>query len=102
MTAYSLGDEERRDWLRLIKSEHIGPATFRTLLNRFGSAPEALAALPQLSRQGGMSRPITIYARDAAESDLERADAFGARFIAPGETGYPPLLRHIDGAPPLL
>jgi DNA processing protein len=97
-----LSDDERRDWLRLIKSENIGPATFRALLSRFGSAAKALASLPHLSQRGGMSRPLAIYARDAAESDIERAEAAGARFVAPGEAGYPPLLRFIDGAPPLL
>jgi len=102
MTAHWFGDDERRDWLRLIKTENIGPATFRALINRFGSAGEALAALPELSRKGGMKRPLAIYPCEAAESDLERAAAVGARFIAPGEPGYPPLLRFIDGAPPLL
>ena len=102
MTAHMLSDDERRDWLRLIKSENIGPATFRALLSRFGSAAKALASLPHLSQRGGMSRPLAIYARDAAENDIERAEAAGARFVAPGEAGYPPLLRFIDGAPPLL
>lgn len=102
MTERQLSDDERRDWLRLIKTENIGPATFRALLNRFGSAAEALAALPGLSRKGGMDRPLAICSRKAAETDLERAADAGARFVAPGEHGYPPLLRFIDGAPPLL
>jgi DNA processing protein len=102
MTPHCLSDDERRDWLRLIKSENIGPATFRSLLNRFGSAGEALRELPHLSRKGGMQRPLAIYAKAAAENDLERAEAAGARFVAAGEQGYPPLLRYIDGAPPLL
>jgi len=102
MTAFRLSDEERRDWLRLINTEHIGPATFRALLARFGSATEAVAALPQLSQKGGMRRPISIYSRDSADADFERAEAAGACFIAPGEHGYPPLLQFIDAPPPLL
>ena len=31
-----LTDAQRLDWLRLIRSEGIGPRTFRTLVNRFG------------------------------------------------------------------
>jgi DNA processing protein len=28
-----LTDEQRLDWLRLIRSENVGPRTFRALLN---------------------------------------------------------------------
>ena len=94
--------EQRRDWLRLIQSENVGPATFRSLLNQFGGASAALEALPELSRKGGLRRPIRIYALEAAERDLDNAAGIGARFIALGEPNYPPLLKHIDSAPPLL
>jgi DNA processing protein len=102
MSGRLLNDAQRLDWLRLIRSENVGPATFRQLINRFGSAAEALAALPELSRKGGLSRPLRIYSVEAAAADLERASDIGARFVAAGESGYPPLLRHTDGAPPLL
>ena len=39
-----LTDAERLDWLRLIRSDNVGPRTFRSLLNHFGSARAALAA----------------------------------------------------------
>jgi DNA processing protein len=97
-----LNDVQRRDWLRLIQSENVGPATFRQLINRFGSAGEAIAALPELSKKGGLNRPLRIYSEAKAEDDLANAARIGARFIAAGEAGYPALLRQIDGAPPLL
>ncbi len=97
-----LNDAQRRDWLRLIQSENVGPVTFRQLINRYGSAGDALAALPELSRRGGLGRPLRIYEASRAEDDIARAGRLGARFIAAGEEGYPPLLRHIDGAPPLI
>ena len=90
-----LSNAERRDWLRLSRSENVGPASFRLLMARFGSAEAALDALPDLSRRGGLNRSIRIYGRDAAERDLERADELGARFVGLDEPGYPPLLRHI-------
>jgi len=31
-----LNDEQRLNWLRLIRSDNIGPATFRELINHFG------------------------------------------------------------------
>jgi DNA processing protein len=97
-----LDGAQRRDWLRLICSENVGPITFRQLVNRYGSASEALKALPDLARRGGLQRPIRIYSQAAAERDLERIEAAEARLVAYGEDDYPPLLREIDSAPPLL
>jgi DNA processing protein len=100
--AEPLSNAERRDWLRLSRSENVGPASFRLLMARFGSAEAALDALPDLSRRGGLNRSIRIYGREDAERDLERAEVLGARFIARDEPDYPPLLRHIEQAPPLI
>lgn len=97
-----LSNAERRDWLRLSRSENVGPASFRLLMDRFGSAGAALEALPDLSRRGGLNRTIRIYGRDEAERDLERAHELGARFVGRDEPDYPPLLRHIEQAPPLI
>ncbi len=49
-----LTDPERLNWLRLIRSENIGPINFDQLLAKFGSATAALEALPDLTRK----RPI--------------------------------------------
>lgn len=102
MTPAPLSEEARRDWLRLSMSENVGPATFRTLLRRYRSAGEALRALPDLARKGGLGRTPRLYGNDAAERDLANAAGIGARFIASCEPEYPPLLRETDGAPPLL
>ncbi|WP_420409080.1 DNA-processing protein DprA [Hoeflea sp.] len=97
-----LSDRQRLDWLRLIRSDNVGPATFRDLINHFGSAAAAIERLPELSRRGGSSRPIRIASLDDAERELEAARRFGAVFVGIGEPDYPPALRRIDGAPPLL
>ncbi len=102
MTPAPLSDEARRDWLRLSMSENVGPATFRTLLRRFGSATEALRAIPDLARKGGLGRNPRLYGQEQAERDLANAEAIGARFIASCEPDYPALLGETDGAPPLL
>ncbi len=102
MTARELSFAERRDWLRLSQSENVGPATFKQLLARYHSPEAALDALPGLSMKGGMSRPLRICSKDAAEAHLERAAEYGARFVAMCEPEYPELLRHIDAAPPIL
>ncbi|MEG9883457.1 MAG: DNA-processing protein DprA [Hyphomicrobiales bacterium] len=97
-----LSDRQRRDWLRLIKSENVGPMVFRTLLNRFGSASAALEALPELSARGGLKRAIRLCPISEAEHDLEAAERIGAKFRALGEYDYPPLLKQVEDAPPLI
>jgi len=98
----ALTDRQRIAWLRLIRSDNVGPATFRDLINHFGSAENALAMLPELSSRGGASRSIRIASVEDAERELEAARRHGARFVGIGEPDYPPALRQIDGAPPLL
>ena len=86
----------------MIRSENVGPRTFNRLLERFGSAAAALAALPELAKRGGAKRPIRIAAKGEAERELAATEAFGARLIATCEPAYPKWLAAIDDAPPLL
>lgn len=101
-TGIALNDRQRISWLRLIRSDNVGPATFRDLINHFGTAETALAMLPELSRRGGSTRAIRIATEAEAEQELETAARFGSRFLGIGEPDYPAALRQIDGAPPLL
>lgn len=100
-TGRRLSERQRRAWLRLIRTENVGPATFRDLINRFGSAEAALAALPELARKGG-ARRIGIPPEDEIEAELEAAGRLGARFVAIGEAEYPPLLARVDHPPPMI
>ena len=97
-----LSDDERFDWLRLIRSENVGPCTFRALLDRCGGAAAALAALPEFARRGGAGRPIRVAGVDETAREIEQSLRLGVRFVAYCEPDYPPALRHIDAAPPLL
>ena len=98
----ALTEKQKLSWLRLIRSDNIGPATFRDLINHFGSAEAALEALPDLSQRGGAARSPRIATLAQAEREMETATRFGARFVGIGEPDYPPALREIDGAPPLI
>jgi DNA processing protein len=97
-----LTPEQRIAWLRLIRSENVGPATFRSLINHFGSAQAALAALPELSRRGGAPRSPRIATREEAEAEIAALERLGGRFVGIGESLYPPWLRHADSPPPLI
>ena len=101
-TGVALTEKQRIAWLRLIRSANVGPSTFRDLIHHYGSAEAALAALPELSQRGGSTRAIRIADERDAVRELEAAHRFGARFVGIGEPDYPPALREIDGAPPLL
>jgi DNA processing protein len=98
----TLSDRQRLDWLRLIRSENVGPVTFRTLVNHFGGARAALEALPHLSRRGGATRLLRICSEEEAEREMAAAARLGVRYVALGEADYPPLLRHVHAPPPLL
>ncbi|WP_414471234.1 DNA-processing protein DprA [Microvirga sp. M2] len=96
-----LTDEQRLDWLRLIRSESVGPRTFRALINKFGGASAALEALPDLARRGG--RPsLKVTSRAVAEKEMAAATRLGVRFVAMGERDFPKTLQAIDTAPPLI
>ncbi|WP_332683499.1 DNA-processing protein DprA [Bosea sp. (in: a-proteobacteria)] len=100
MQGPALDDRQRLEWLRLIRSESIGPRTFRALLNRFGGAGAALAALPDLAREAG--RSVRLCSAAEAEREFAALRRRGARLIALGEADYPLPLQAIDSAPPLL
>ena len=101
-TRPTLSDAERLDWLRLTRSENVGPRTFFRLLDHFGSIAAALEEAPRLSVRGGRKRAIRIAARDDAEAEIEAAAAIGARLIAHGEPDYPEPLAEIDDPPPMI
>jgi DNA processing protein len=98
----ALSEDERLDWLRLIRSDHVGPRTFRVLLAHCGGARAALAALPELARRGGAARAARVCSRQDAERELKAAALLGVRLVALGEPDYPQRLRWIDDAPPLI
>ncbi len=83
------------DLLRLVRTEGVGPITFRRLMERYGSAAAALAALPGLTKS-------PIAAADDAEREIERTTKLGGKLIFWGDPDYPPLLAMLDDAPPCL
>ena len=101
-TTTHLTDAQRIDWLRLIRSDHVGPRTFRSLVKHFGSARAALERLPELARRGGASRPARICSEEEARAELAASAGLGVHQVSPGEDGYPPRLAVLDDAPPLL
>lgn len=97
-----LSPDEKLSWLRLIRSEAIGPVTFWALLERFGTAEKAVRVLPDLAMRGGSKRPIALADLARCVDEFERGRAFGAHLAAYGEEDYPEALSRLDPAPPLV
>lgn len=97
-----LSESEKIDWLRLIRTENVGPITFYRLIERFGSAGKALEALPSLSKSGGRLKPQEPPAIARIEAEFEAMEKFGATFIFAAESDYPLSLAAIEDAPPVL
>ncbi|MGV7120646.1 DNA-processing protein DprA [Sphingopyxis sp. 550A] len=92
---------ERIARLRLIRTPNIGPVSWRQLLQRFGSGKAALDALPDLALRGGRAT-LRIASAEAAERECDRVAELGARHLFIDDADYSPLLRAVEGAPPVL
>lgn len=98
----ALSAADKLDWLRLIRSEPVGPVTFARLIERFGTAASARSALPELARRGGRAEALRICDQATATREIEGLEKLGSRLVALGEEDYPPALAALDDAPPLL
>jgi len=95
----SKSEAERLDWLRLYRSENVGPATFFRLLDYFGTAARALDALPDLARRGGGKRPVKVAAASIAEREFEALAKLGASLLLASDPDFPAPLRAVETVP---
>jgi len=94
-------DNDRRAWLRLARTENVGPVTFRNLIARFGNASAALDALPRLASRGGGKNFVLPDESDAAR-EMEALAKLGGRLIAACESDYPQGLKALEAPPPVI
>lgn len=92
---------ERLARLRLIRSPRVGPMTYRRLIAEHGSGAAALAALPQIAAQSGVTG-YTPYSATSAQTEIRAAQNIGAKALFLGEAGYPAALAALPDAPPFL
>lgn len=95
-----LSQDEAFARIRLLRSPNIGPIGYLQLLARFGTAGDALEALPDLAGRGGASYRPAAEARISDEVQAVRSA--GARYLFHDSPDYPPLLAELDSAPPIL
>jgi len=101
MPQKQLTDAERLDWLRLARTDRVGPVTFAGLIARFGSAGAALAEIPGMARRGG-GKNFALPDAGAVAGELERLNRLGARLIACCEPDFPRGLATLDPPPPVI
>ena len=96
----ALSEGERRDWLKLSRTENVGPVTFDQLLQRFGTAGKALAALPDLARRGGRAAGLKLATDAQVDKELAAMKAQLAISPAPPElpSGSPPATAPTSGS----
>ncbi|WP_299192148.1 DNA-processing protein DprA [uncultured Erythrobacter sp.] len=86
--------------IRLLRSPNIGPVSYRQLLARFGTAADAIEALPDLGSRGKVQyRPAPV---EKIEREIEGVRAAGARYLFHDLPDYPALLAELDSAPPIV
>ncbi len=91
-----LSDEEKFARLKLARSESIGVRLFWRLIKKYSSAVESLKALKDYPRKYKMCEDSII------EKEIENAEKSEAKFLFFEDELYPPLLREIVDAPPIL
>ncbi|MGI9380307.1 MAG: DNA-processing protein DprA, partial [Methyloligellaceae bacterium] len=98
----ALTEQQKFNWLQLIRTPHVGPITFRDLINTYGGSSQALEALPDLLNRKSSKKRRKIASASDIYRELDRATALNMSLIARGEAHYPKWLGFIDDAPLLI
>lgn len=97
-----ISEKDKLNWLRLARSENIGPITFYQLLDYFGSVEAALENIPDMASRGGRKRPIQILSLSDAEKEYEAHNKAGAYLLTSLDPAYPTAFTTLMDAPPVL
>ncbi len=94
-------EDDRFHRLRLLRSRRVGIATYKRLLIEYGTAQNALYALPEIARAAGVKDyapcPVAVI-----EAELKAGQMAGATLFDHADARYPERLAQIDDAPPFL
>ncbi|WP_227271284.1 DNA-processing protein DprA [Roseobacter weihaiensis] len=94
-------EDEQFSRLRLLRSRRVGITTYKRLLTEYGTAQNALAALPEVARAAGVET-YEVCPEAVIQAELNAARAAGARLVMQGTDAYPAALDEIEDAPPFL
>ena len=92
--------DEKIARLRLIRSNNIGPVTSFLLISRYGSAVEAIRALPELTKRSRNRAKLAPL--KSVEKEMREVEKMGGQIIIRGEEGYPNAFTAYDDAPAVI
>lgn len=95
-------DQERLDWLRLARTDNVGPITFARLMDLYGSPTEALKNLPDLAKRGGRKTPLNAPPESAIIKEYAALTKLGGQVLTWADEAYPDILRSADDSPPVI
>lgn len=87
--------------LQLIRTPHVGPKTFFSLLKRYGTIEAVIETWPQILKEH-FKKEIPLFSREATAREIAQTFEHGAEYIAYSDPCFPPALKTIENAPPLL
>lgn len=87
--------------LRLLRSRRVGAVTWHRLVEEYGTAEAALAALPEIAQRAGVEG-YEACPEGVALAEIEAGRRLGATLMLHGQPGYPATLADISDAPPAL
>jgi DNA processing protein len=93
-------DKDKLFWLRLIRSEKVGPISFWQLLNRYGTAEQALSALSSLIKQGNQKYRLASEAE--VEKELKAHQKSEFTLLPAYDPAFPQMLRTLPDCPPFI
>lgn len=93
---------EKVNWIRLARTSQVGPVTFFRLLERFGSASEAVANLEEFSKASGRRKPLVPSPICDVERELEEVEKHGGIILCADSPAFPDKLHEIEDTPPTL
>jgi DNA processing protein len=94
--------KELIDILRLIRSENVGPRTFWSLMEIFGSASSAIDNIQEFSLRGGRAKPVNVFSPSEANKEIELLEKDSAKLISYKSPQYSKLLLEIFDCPPII
>ena len=95
-----MDENEKLARIRLIRTRQVGPMTFSLLIQRYGSAAKAVAAIPELAARGG--RKLLVASLADAKAEIAANAAADATLIWRDSEVYPAHLAQFDDAPVIL
>lgn len=94
-------ENELFNWLKLARTDGIGPISFFGLIAKYGNAKNVLKELPKIISKTG-NQKYKIPNDDEIQKEIEITKSFGGTFLMAGTKDFPIELNNIAPPPPII